>query len=198
MVVPSNMLPNLGHCRCSSDWALKWLDLNQTECGIVVGGGKCWCEYNCRHCVIVQSSPENQQYGVEVTTCWNFVWTIQADIVTTTQPNTKEWLFKFWVLSQSASLIFVFTVICSAYYGVAETQSAADYMSLWWVSWASWGALELVCTTVHKHILFKLTHTVEHRESDCLCFEYCCYLIKKDGATQLEIDKINFRWHITP
>ena len=136
--------------RCSSDWALKWLDLNQTECGIVVGGGKCWCEYNCRHCVIVQSSPENQQYGVEVTTCWNFVWTIQADIVTTTQPNTKEWLFKFWVLSQSASLIFVFTVICSAYYGVAETQSAADYMSLWWVSWASWGALELVCTTVHE------------------------------------------------
>ena len=46
------------------------------------------------------------------------------------------------------------------------------------------------CTNM---ILFKLTHAVEHRESDCLCFEYWCYLIKKDGTTQLDIDKeINF------
>ena len=34
------------------------------------------------------------------------------------------------VTVQSASLIFMFTVICSAYYGVTETQSAANYMSL--------------------------------------------------------------------
>ena len=165
MVVPSNTLPgplNLGHCRCSSDWPLKWLE--------------------CCHSTICITWYDDTDPTIDLH--------VYSDLCT--------------VLIMESQKLSLFPIMCP-YGGFLESVGGGLRTHMY------------NCAQT-KMILFKLTHTVEHRESDCSCQEcirmgarpYALLLVLwvlllsdqerwQYTTTWLDTDKeINFGWHITP